>query len=235
MSPLPILACIYHSPALGRQITVISLLLRRMSLVDTITSGGHLKRTMFSTPILRHGIWAFCQLGLKMMGWKIEGKPPTVPKYVVIAVPHTSNWDFPLALSIAFVYGIDIHWMGKASLFKGWRGPVMKWLGGIPIYRSSSQNVVAQTIGKFKTCERLVVAVPPEGTRSRVEKWKTGFYYIALGAGVPIALGFLDYKRKVGGFLSAFSPSGDVDKDIAEIRASYSGISGKYTELSTVE
>ncbi len=177
---------------------------------------------------------AMCRFCLKLRGWKLQGKLPKVPKFVLIGVPHTSNWDFPLALAIAFVYRIDMHWMGKDSLFTSWRGPIMRWLGGIPINRSSSSNVVAQTIEAFNTSEHLVVAIPPEGTRAKVDKWKTGFYYIALGANVPIALAFLDYKRKVGGFLSTYHPTGDVEKDIAEIRACYYGISGKYEGQSTL-
>lgn len=194
-----------------------------------------MKLTMYNTPILRHLVVPLCHFCLKVSGWKLQGKPPTAPKYVLIAVPHTSNWDFPLALAIAFVYGFDMHWMGKDSLFKGWRGPIMRWMGGIPITRSSSNNVVVQTIEAFEASDRLVIAVPPEGTRSKVDKWKTGFYYIALGAKVPIALAFLDYKRKTGGFLSVFQPTGDAEKDIATMRASYSGISGKYASQCNVE
>jgi 1-acyl-sn-glycerol-3-phosphate acyltransferase len=193
------------------------------------------KRTMYNTPILRPIIVAICQLSLKLRGWKLQGMPPTEPKYVLIAVTHTSNWDFPLSLAMAFVYRFDMHWMGKDSLFKGWRGPIMRWMGGIPIDRSSSNNVVAQTIEAFNLSDRLVIAVPPEGTRSKVDKWKTGFYYIALGAKVPIALGFLDYKRKAGGFLSAFYPTGDAEKDIVAMRGCYAGISGKNTSQCTVE
>lgn len=194
-----------------------------------------MKRTMYNTPIFRQIILALCQLGLKLSGWKLQGMPPKEPKYVLIGVPHTSNWDFPLGLAIAFVYRLDMHWMGKDSLFKSWRGPIMRWMGGIPIDRLSSNNVVAQTIEAFNVSDRLVVAIPPEGTRSKVDKWKTGFYYIALGAKVPIALGFLDYKRKAGGFLSSFHPTGDADKDIVAIRAYYTGISGKYSENTTVD
>lgn len=194
-----------------------------------------MKLTIYNTPILRHIITPLCHFCLKVSGWKLQGNPPTAPKYVLIAVPHTSNWDFPLALAMAFVYRFDMHWMGKDSLFKGWRGPIMRWMGGIPITRSSSNNVVAQTIEAFEAMDQLVIAVPPEGTRSKVDKWKTGFYYIALGAKVPIALAFLDYKRKTGGFLSTFHPTGDAEKDIATMRACYSGISGKYSNQCNVE
>ncbi len=194
-----------------------------------------MRSTIYNTPILRHIIVLLCQFFLKVRGWKLQGKAPTEHKYVLIAVPHTSNWDFPLALAMAFVYRFDMHWMGKDSLFKGWRGPIMRWMGGIPITRSSSNNVVDQTIEAFNANDHLVIAIPPEGTRSRVDKWKTGFYYIALGAKVPIALAFLDYKRKTGGFLSMFHPTGDVETDIALIRACYSGISGKYSNQCVVD
>ncbi|MCP5169585.1 MAG: lysophospholipid acyltransferase family protein [Hahellaceae bacterium] len=186
-----------------------------------------MQRTIYQTPVLRQIMRFLCWIGLKLAGWKLQGKPPSEPKYVLIAVPHTTNWDFPITLAMAFVLDFEIYWMGKDSLFKGMAGPVMRWLGGIPIDRSKNNNVVDQMILQFKTHEHLVVTVPPEGTRSEVDKWKTGFYHIAYGAGVPIAQGFLDYKRKVGGFGPTFYPTGDIEKDIAEIQAFYKGISGK--------
>lgn len=190
---------------------------------------------MYNTPLVRPVIVAICRLCLALRGWKLQGQPPAAPKYVLIAVPHTSNWDFPLALAMAFVYRFDMHWMGKDSLFSGWRGPIMRWLGGIAIDRSSSNNVVAATIATFNANDQMIVAIPPEGTRSKVLKWKTGFYYIALGANVPIALAFLDYKKKTGGFLSTFWPTGDVEKDIAAIRLRYAGISGRYAEKCVLD
>lgn len=111
----------------------------------------------------------------------------------------------------------------------------MRWLGGIPVNRSASTNLVAQTVETFNANEELVIAIPPEGTRSRVDKWKTGFYYIALGAEIPIAMAFLDYKKKVGGFMPTFYPTGDIEKDIAEMRSCYAGISGKYLDKCTIE
>ncbi len=194
-----------------------------------------MSQTMYNTPVLQPIVSALCRFCLAMRGWKLQGNPPAALKYVIIAAPHTSNWDFPLALAIAFVYRFEMQWMGKESLFAGWRGPIMRWLGGIPINRGSRNNVVAETIAAFQASERLIIAIPPEGTRSKVDKWKTGFYYIALGANVPIALAFLDYHRKVGGFLSTFFPTGDVEKDIAEIRSCYAGISGKYAAQCVVD
>jgi len=191
-------------------------------------------RTMYNTPLLRPLVAAVCRLCLFLRGWKLRGAAPSERKYVMITVPHTSNWDFPLALAMAFIYGFEMRWMGKDSLFAGWRGPIMRWLGGIAIGRSRANNMVAQMVAAFDGADRLIVAIPPEGTRSRVDNWKTGFYYIALGAKVPIALAFLDYSEKVGGFLKTFIPTGDITVDFTAIRACYAGISGKYLEKSTV-
>jgi len=193
------------------------------------------RRTIYNTPVLKQILTAVSWLFLKLIGWKLEGRPPTEPKYVLIAVPHTTNWDFPITLAMAFVFDFEIFWMGKDSLFKGWKGPVMRWMGGIAIDRSSSNNVVEQTIEAFNNNDRLVVTIPPEGTRSKVDKWKTGFYYIAVGAKVPVGMGYLDYKRKVGGFKPTFYPTGDADKDIAEMRKMYAGISGKFSDQCKVD
>ncbi len=194
-----------------------------------------MRRTIYNTPVLKQLLTGVSWLFLKSIGWKLEGQPPTEPKYVLIAVPHTSNWDFPITLAMAFIFDFEIFWMGKDSLFKGWKGPVMRWMGGIAIDRSSSNNVVEQTIEAFNNNDRLVVTIPPEGTRSKVDKWKTGFYYIAVGAQVPVGLGYLDYKRKVGGFKPTFYPTGDADKDIAEMRKMYAGIAGKFSDQCKVD
>ncbi len=188
-----------------------------------------MQRTIYNTPLLRPLISTLCRWSLKLGGWKLHGQLPSAPKFVLIAAPHTSNWDFPLSLAMAFVYKLDMHWMGKDSLFKGFSGTVMRWLGGVPINRSSNNNIVSQTIEKFNRSKRFVIAISPEGTRAKVEEWKTGFYYIALGAKVPIALAYLDYTKKTGGFLSTFHPTGDVTGDILAIRRSYSAISGRHS------
>lgn len=111
-------------------------------------------------------------------------------------------------------------------------GPVMKWLGGIPVNLDQSQNLVQQTIEAFNGADELVIAIAPEGNRSYVDQWKTGFYHIAAGANVPIALGFLDFGKKEGGYLASYVPTGDVDRDIASIQAQYTGIVGKYPHQS---
>jgi 1-acyl-sn-glycerol-3-phosphate acyltransferase len=186
------------------------------------------RRTLFNTPVVFHIFYAIAWLGLRIAGWKIKGSPPDLPKYVVIAYPHTSNWDFPLGVAVCILYRIKVYWLGKDSLFKGPVGPVMKWLGGIPIDRSESSDVVQQTISKFHQSNEMIIALAPEGTRSRVREWKTGFYHIAAGAKVPIVLGYFDYAKKEVGCLESFKPSGNMDQDMVSIKTAYQGIEGKY-------
>jgi 1-acyl-sn-glycerol-3-phosphate acyltransferase len=165
---------------------------------------------------------------LKITGWRAEGRLPDVSKFVLIAAPHTSNWDFPIGVFTAFALRAKIYWMGKNTLFRWPFGVFFKWLGGIPVDRSRSNNMVLQTIRQFRDNERLIVAIPPSGTRKRVLKWKTGFYYIATGANVPIVLGFFNYPEKKAGFGPTYVPSGNIDSDMKEIRAFYSDIKGKH-------
>jgi 1-acyl-sn-glycerol-3-phosphate acyltransferase len=164
---------------------------------------------------------------LKLMGWRVEGKVPDIEKFVIIAAPHTSNWDFPITLAVCFALKMKIYWMGKAAMFRWPFAAALRWLGGIPIDRSKSHNVVEQSIQAFHKLEKLIMVVPPEGTRKKVSYWKTGFYHIAQGANIPIVLGFLDYRRKVGGIGPTFHPTGHIEKDIQTIRNFYAAIMGK--------
>ena len=166
----------------------------------------------------------------RLVGWRVEGETPSTDKFVVIAAPHTSNWDLPFMLGVALHFRIKLHWMGKNSLFKPPFGRFMRWLGGISIDRSKSSNTVDQMIEIFNAADSLAVAIPPEGTRSKTRYWKTGFYNIAHGAGVPIALGFLDYKRKVGGIGKTLITSGDYEADLETIKAFYGRVTGKYKD-----
>lgn len=169
----------------------------------------------------------FSLVVLRLSGWRIEGLAPSEPKYVLIAAPHTSNWDFPFTLMICFALRLNVYWMGKASLFPPVLGAIMRWLGGLPVNRERTGNLVQATVDAFNENARLTVIVPPEGTRGKVTHWKTGFYYIAQGAGVPIALGYLDFKRKVGGIGRVFQITGDIHQDMLEIQQFYAGIAGK--------
>ena len=164
---------------------------------------------------------------LKALGWRVEGETPSIRKFVIIAAPHTSNWDFPITLAVAFALKVKIYWMGKAAMFRWPFGGLLRWLGGIPIDRSRSHNVVDQSVQAFQERDHLIMVVPPEGTRKKVSYLKTGFYHIARGAGVPIVLGFLDYRRKAGGIGPTFFPTGRIEEDMLQIRAYYATITGK--------
>lgn len=165
---------------------------------------------------------------LRLLGWKIEGTLPDAPQYVIVAAPHTSNWDFPLMLLYAAHFGIKPYWMGKDSLFPRPFAGLMRWLGGIPIDRSAANNIVDQAVQAFSKYERFAILIPPEGTRKRGPRWKTGFYYIATGANVPILLGYLDFPRKRGGFGPLFYPTGDLEADLRAIGAFYADKQGLY-------
>ena len=184
-------------------------------------------RTIFNTPLINTLMHWLSRLILRLLGWRIEGKAPAAPKYVLIAAPHTSNWDFPFTLMVCFALRMPVYWMGKASLFPPILGGIMRWLGGIPVERSRQGNLVQSTVDAFQRSTRLTVIIPPEGTRAKVTHWKTGFYYIAQGAGLPIALGFLDFKRKRAGVEHLFEVTGDIGADMVKIQAFYADITGK--------
>jgi 1-acyl-sn-glycerol-3-phosphate acyltransferase len=188
---------------------------------------GSMHYTIFDTPVINVLMHWLARSILWLTGWRIVGGVPEAPKYVLIAAPHTSNWDFPVALMVCFALRLRVYWMGKASLFPPLLGAVMRWLGGIPVNRARSGNLVQATVDAYNSNQRLIVIVPPEGTRSKVPQWKTGFYYIALGAGVPIALGYLDFRRKEAGLSRMFEPTGDIAADMVEIQAFYAGFAGK--------
>jgi 1-acyl-sn-glycerol-3-phosphate acyltransferase len=186
-------------------------------------------RTIFDTPGVNTLLRGFSIAFLKITGWKIEGSlPPDGQKSVLIAAPHTSNWDLPYTLMVAFVLHLNIHWMGKAQIFRPPFRSLMMWLGGIPVRRESANNLVAASAQALQDADGpLQLVVPPEGTRSKVRYWKSGFYYIALGAQVPIVLAYMDYERKIAGLGPVFHPTGDLQADMARIQAFYQPFKGK--------
>lgn len=167
---------------------------------------------------------------LRFFGWEVEGGAPGVPKAVVIAYPHTTNWDLPFTLAVAYALDVDVHWLGKKSLFRAPYGWFMRWVGGIAVERSRSTNLVDSIVGTLAPIREILVIIPPEGTRSQSGRWKSGFYWVAVGAELPIILGYLDYKRKRGGLGEIFYPSGDIEADFGKIRDFYSGVTGKFPE-----
>lgn len=180
-----------------------------------------MQTTIFDTPVLNKLLQRSAHSLFKLCGWQLVGTLPACPKYIIIAAPHTSNWDFVLAMGIAFAYRFKVFWMGKHTLFRWPFGYISRWLGGIAVERSANHNLVAQTVEQFRRHDALIIGIPPEGTRKRVAQWKTGFYYIALQAQVPIVLGFFDYKHKAVGFGPTFTPTGDIERDMTEIQAFY--------------
>jgi 1-acyl-sn-glycerol-3-phosphate acyltransferase len=186
-------------------------------------------RTIFDTPVVNTVLRVASLAFLRITGWKVEGSlPPGAAKCVLIAAPHTSNWDLPYTLMVAFVLRLDVYWMGKHSLFKPPFGAVMRWLGGIAVDRDKSNNLVAASAAAIQRADGpLQLVVPPEGTRDKTRHWKTGFYYIAVTAQVPIVLAYMDYERKRSGLGPVFQPTGDVEADMATIKAFYAPFKGR--------
>lgn len=186
-------------------------------------------RTIFTTPVVNSVLRGLSVGFLKLTGWTIEGAlPPEAKKSVFIAAPHTSNWDLPYTLMVAFALRLNPYWMGKHSIFKAPFGGVMRWLGGIAVHREQSNNLVAASAEAIRLAHTpLQLIVPPEGTRNKTRYWKTGFYYIAVGAQVPIVMAYMDYSTKRSGLGPLFYPTGDLQADMAYIKAFYAPFKGK--------
>jgi len=170
---------------------------------------------------------------LAAFGWSVDDGASGVPKGVLIAAPHTSNWDLPFMLAISYVLDIEVHWLGKHTLFSPPLGPLLKRLGGIPIDRRTRQDAVSAGVEALRARPSMLLAVPPEGTRAKSSHWKTGFYWIARGADVPILFGYLDYGKKRGGIARAFHPTGDIVADMAVLRDFYAEVTGKYPDQAS--
>jgi 1-acyl-sn-glycerol-3-phosphate acyltransferase len=176
-------------------------------------------------------IWHwFGTLFLAVGGWKIAGDWPDDPKAVVTAGPHTSNWDGIWMIAAAAKWRIRLRYMGKKSLTEGPLGGLVRWTGCIPIDRSKSNDVVSAMKAAFAAEAGLILVVPPEGTRDAVQKWKSGFYHIAVGAGVPITLAVMDYATKTVSLPATLWPSGDYAADLAIIQGFYAPATAKYPE-----
>ncbi len=174
------------------------------------------------------------KLIFKIIGWKIAGEFPVkgVKKSILVVIPHTSNWDFPLGLMARSIVKTKITYMMKSTMFKPPFGWFFKWMDGIPVDRSKSTNFVDAVIDLYDQHEELHTVIAPEGTRKKVETLKTGFYYIAIGAKIPIILVRFDYGAKEVRFREPFYPTGNKEEDFKIIRAYFSGIKGKIPENS---
>lgn len=177
-------------------------------------------------PIARAFLW--------MLGWRVEGEiPADVPKAVFIASPHTSNWDGVIMVAIAWALRVRLSFLAKKELLGPGVGWLMRWFGAVPVDRSKKNNIVQGAIDLFNGCESMYLAVPPAGTRSKRDHWKSGFYHMAHGAQVPVLCGFLDFKRKVGGVGPTVHLTGDIPADMDRIRAIYAPIVGKFPEKTS--
>lgn len=169
-------------------------------------------------------------LVMRLLGWKVVGPLPPYPKLVIVAYPHTSNWDGFYMILTAWNAQMRLQWMGKHTLFKPPFGWFIRQLGGVPIDRRSKHNVVEQAIQAFNRQDHMLLVVAPESTRKKVEGWKTGFYHIAMGAGVPLALAMMDYGTKRVHIHQVLHPSGDIEADVAWMREYYADAKGLHPE-----
>lgn len=190
--------------------------------------------TMFNTPIVKHILSALACILRTLLGWKKAGTLPDAPKYLAILAFHTSNWDVFYGVLIAFGFNVDIYFMAKNQLFRFPFAPLVRFLGGIPIDRSVSSNTVQATIDIYNKHEKFAIALAPEGTRKKVNRWKTGFYHIAVGANIPIVLAFLDYKSKSGGVGAVVYPTGNIKADFQIIRDFYKNVHARYPQLASL-
>ncbi len=170
---------------------------------------------------------AFGRGVLGIMGWRMEGEIPDVPKLVVAVAPHTSNWDFVVGMGAMFALDLDLGFLGKHTLFRGPAGAVMRWMGGIAVDRTSAHGIVGEAVAEFARTDRRVLAIAPQGTRSHGARYHSGFLHIARGARVPVLLATLDYGARTVRFGPAFEPGIDIEADLARVETFYAGVRGK--------
>ncbi len=168
------------------------------------------------------------RLLLRLGGWKAVGPIPAVPKSVIIAAPHTSNWDVPIFVMASFALEVPVSFLVKHTAFWWPLSVVLRAVGGVPVNRGEAQGVVKQAVNTFAAQETLHLALAPEGTRRKVRYWKKGFYHIAREAGVPIVMAFVDFRRREVGLGPMLQPSGDIHADMAAIRRFYAGVTARH-------
>ena len=166
-------------------------------------------------------------------GWKAVGEPPADRRCVIIAAPHTSNWDFLYFLGLTDALGVRAHFMGKTSLFRWPMARFMRDMGGVPVERRASHNQVEAMVAEFGRRKQFMLTIAPEGTRGAVKQWRSGFYHIALAAKVPMVCGLMDYGTKTGGLGPAIWPTGDYKADMVKIAEFYRSVTPKYPDRAT--
>ena len=178
-------------------------------------------------------VW-IARLWLWITGWKLDMTFPNVPKMVLVAAPHTSNWDGVHGITAAIAADVRLTFFAKHSMFKFPFRRFLGWVGVVPIDRGNAGSVVQQTINKINEAEKFVLVLAVEGTRSRVEKWKMGFYHIARETNIPMVLGYMDYKTKVIGTGPVIYPSGDMQADLEKIYSFYRTVNACHPERFAV-
>ncbi|MFT3892281.1 MAG: lysophospholipid acyltransferase family protein [Anaerolineales bacterium] len=182
--------------------------------------------TIFNTPILSFFFHLLTRAIMWMVGWRVQGKLPDLPKFVLIGAPHTSNWDFILFLGVMFTLRADVRFMGKAELFRSPIGFFFRYCGGIPVDRKKSTGLVDQMVDAAKGADHFILTIAPEGTRHHVTEWKRGFYHIAKGAGIPIVMAVVDGKHKEIRVGQIFHPTDDIEADMKCIQGYFEGVTG---------
>ena len=175
--------------------------------------------TIYTTPFLTSLLRGLYRFFFRLFGWRVIGRLPDIPKYIIVGAPHTSNWDFVIFLGLALCLRGDVRYIGKAELFRGPFGGFFRWCGGYPVDRSKPQGLVEQMANAFRENVRFVLTITPEGTRHKVQEWKTGFYHIAKRAGVPIVTGYVDSVTKTCGIGPTFQLTEDMEADIKSIQS----------------
>lgn len=177
--------------------------------------------------LLARAFWTFSK-------WKLVSEPAPRRPTVLIGAPHTSNWDFALMLAIAWRLGVKVHWLGKHSLFTGWRGPIMRGLGGVPVDRSDPSRIVTEMVERVRAGEVFGLVITPDGTRGGHSHWKSGFHRIARQTGMPVTLGYLDSATHTTGLGPTLDMTDDLVNDMDRIRAFYADKHGIRPHLQIV-
>lgn len=185
-----------------------------------------MKTTIFNTPILSFIFQLLARIIMRLLGWKVSGKLPDLPKFVLIGAPHTSNWDFVLFLGLIFYLRANVRYMGKAELFRFPIGWFFRYCGGVPVDRKKSTGLVDQMVKACNESDKFILTIAPEGTRHHVNEWKRGFYHIAKSAGIPIVMAVVDGRHKEVRIGQVFQPTEDIEADMKAIQGYFAGVVG---------
>jgi 1-acyl-sn-glycerol-3-phosphate acyltransferase len=185
-----------------------------------------MQRTIFNTPLVSTFYHYLARSTMRLLGWRIEGKLPDLPRFILIGAPHTSNWDFMLFLGVIFSLRANVRFIGKAELFRFPIGWFFRYCGGVPVERKKSTGLVEQMVKVCNESERFILTIAPEGTRHHVTEWKRGFYHIARSAGIPIVMAIVDGRHKAVRIGQVFHPTEDMEADMKAIKAVFDGVKG---------